>query len=332
MIRIVLVLLCAGCLIAAPSLLGIKALGWGGPRATIAIALGALVATASSVVVLLLAVVDPPDLPASDIPHVIGRCVEAAGQFFSHPVSHWPQIIAAFALLALGIRLAYAAIVTLWDARRTRVDLARIGTAVAGFIVVESTELMAYTVGSGRRVVVMSSGLLSQLTLKERAAVLAHERAHVRGRHTALLAIARVVVRAFGFFPPARIAARQLVLGLESAADDAAALEVGDPIAVARTLLRLAEHPGPLTPASALGAGESDVVTRVRRLTRDDAGTTRPRPVGFLVTAMTLLLLTSLLVVLPATRRTVSAAAQGREAHAMCHLPHAADDGGAAGS
>jgi hypothetical protein len=66
-------------------------------------------------------------------------------------------------------------------------------------------------------------------------------------------------------------------------------------------------------------------VTRVRRLTRGVARE-RSKPLGFLLTCITVVLVASLLVVLPATRRTVSAAAQGREVHAMCHLPHAAED------
>lgn len=327
MSRVVFVLLCTGCVIASPYLFGSRILGWGGPRATIAVGLGALVGAASGVVVLLLAVVDPPDLPASDLPDLIGRCADAAGQLFSHPVGHWPRIIAALALLALGVRLAYAAVATLLDARRTRSDLDRIGTPHAGFTVVDSPVPMAYTVGLHRRVVVVSSGLLSQLTDEERAAVLAHERAHVRGWHTALLMVARVVVRAFGSCPPARMATRQLVLGLETAADDVAVGEVGDPIVVARALLRLAEHPDHGAPASTLGANESDVLVRVRRLTRAEAGTERHRPLGLLATAITILLVTSVLLVLPATGRTAGAAAQGGEIHAVCHLPHASGDG-----
>ncbi len=328
MSRAVLVLVCAGCLIASPYVFGSRIIGWGGPRATIAMGLGALLGVASSLVVLLLAVVDPPDLPASDIPTVIGRCIDAAGQFFAHPVGHWPRIIAVLALLALGARLAYAAAATLLDARRTRADLARIGTPREGFTVVESPEPMAFTVGLHRRIVVVSSGMLLELTGEERAAVLAHEHAHVRGWHTVLLVVARIVVRAFGFFPPARIATRFLVLGLETAADDAAVGEIGDPVAVARALLRLAEGSGHGAPTSALGGIESDVVTRVRRLTHPDAGTQGWRPLGSLVTVTTILLVTSLLLVLPATKRTVSAAAQGREVHASCHLPHAAGDDG----
>ena len=322
MIRLGLVLVCTACLMVAPYAFGTRILGWGGPRATIAIALGSIVATASSLVVLLVAVIDPPDVPASGIPHVIGRCVEAASQFFSHPVSHWPQIIAVLALLGLGARFAYAAVATVWEARRTRAQLARIGTPLAGFTVVESPEPLAYTVGLSRRMVVVSSSMLSDLTLDERAAILAHERAHVRGRHTVLLTIARIVGRAFSSLPPVRTATRYLVLGLESAADDAAAKEIGDPVAVARALLRLAERSAKGPPASALGASESDVVTRVRRLTRAEVSMGRRRPLGVLVTGMIIVLVASLLMVLPATRTTVSAVAQGREVHALCHLPH----------
>ena len=322
MIRLIFVLVCTGCLVAAPYAFGAETLRWGGPRAMIAMSLGALVATASSLVVLLVSVIDPPDVPASGIPRVIGRCVEAAGEFFSHPVSHWPQILAVLALLGLAARFIYATTATLLDARRTRRHLARIGTASAGFTVVESEEPIAYTVGLRRRMVVVSSGMLAGLTGEERAAILAHERAHVRGRHTALLTVARIVGRAFRSLPPVRTATRHLVLGLEAAADDAAAREMGDPVPVARALVRLAERSAQGLPASALGASESDVVTRVRRLTRGDANSRRRRPLGVLVTAATILLVASLLVVLPATRETVSAAAQGREVHAMCHIPH----------
>ena len=325
MSRVIFILVCTGCLAAAPYVFGARLLRWGGPRATIAMALAALVASAASLVVLLLAVVDPPNLPASDLPKLIGRCVEAAGQFFSHPVAHWPQIIAVIALIALAARLGYSAIATLIDARRTRKNLVRIGSPLDGFTIIESAEPLAYTVGLHRRVVVVSNSLLSHLGGAECAAILAHERAHVRGWHTALLTIARIVVRAFGSFPPARTATRQLVLGLESAADDAAARAIGDPLVVARALLRLAERSGPRAPATALGATESDVVTRVRRLT-EGGGMKRRRRLGTLVSVVIGALVASLIVVLPATRSTVSAAAQIREAHGMCHLPHADGD------
>ena len=321
--RLTALLVCTGSLVAAPYALGSRVLAWAGPRAAITTGLGALVGASWSVVVLLLAVIDPPELPAREIPALIGRCVDAAWEFLAHPVGHWPQIVAAVALLALGGRLGYAAMATLLDARRTRRQLERIGTAFGGFTLVESPEPMAYTVGVRHRLVVVSSGLLAELDDGERAAVLAHERAHVRGWHTALLLAARIVVRAFGSFPPARAATRQLVLGLETAADDAAVNEVGDPVIVARALLRLAEQPTPELPASGLGASESDVVMRVRRLTSPDKR--RRRSLGMSATGATLLLLISLLMILPATRRTVSAAAVRDEAHEMCHLPHPAD-------
>ncbi len=181
---LVLVLVCGGGLAASPYTFGSKIIGWGGPRAAIVIGLGALIGIASSVAVLLLAMVDPPNLPAGGIPNVIGRCVDAAGQLFAHPVGHWPRIIAALALLGLGARLAYSAIGTLFDARRTRTDLARIGTPLEGFTVVESSQPMAFTVGLHRPIVVLSSGMLAGFSDDERAAVLAHERAHMQGGGT----------------------------------------------------------------------------------------------------------------------------------------------------
>ena len=136
---------------------------------------------------------------------------------------------------------------------------------------------------------------------------------------------ARIVVRAFGFFPPARAASRQLVLGLETAADDAAVREIGDPVVVARALLRLVEGSRSGASLSTLGVSESHVMTHVRRLTT--ARVAPRRALGSLVTALTVVLVTCLVVVLPATRRTVSAAAQVLQAPDRKHTTVESDRG-----
>ena len=75
----------------------------------------------------------------------------------------------------------------------------------------------------GRRVrIVLTRGTLELLTDQQLAAVLAHERAHVAGRHHLARTAADALAAAFPFLLLARLAAREAPLLLETAADDRA--------------------------------------------------------------------------------------------------------------
>jgi beta-lactamase regulating signal transducer with metallopeptidase domain len=114
----------------------------------------------------------------------------------------------------------------------------------------------------GRRRIVLTTGALTCLDDGQLDAVLAHERAHLAGRHHLVLALAVALQRAFpgvGFFA---VAARQVAYLVEVAADDAAARRAPR-LTVASALLAVATAG---VPAGALGAGGSAAARRIQRL------------------------------------------------------------------
>src|SRR5512142_1898576 len=114
----------------------------------------------------------------------------------------------------------------------------------------------------GRGRIVLTTGALACLDDGQLGAVLAHERAHLSGRHHLVLALAVALRRAFpgaGFFA---VAARQVAYLVEVAADDAAARRAPR-LTVASALLAVASAG---VPAGALGAGGSAAAQRIQRL------------------------------------------------------------------
>ena len=171
-------------------------------------------------------------------------------------------------------------------------------------VVVDHASRMAYCLpGRGGRIV-LSSAALAALDPAELDAVLAHERAHLAGRHHLVLAASAGLARVFGFVPLFRLARVQTAVLIEMLADDRAARE-GQPLTVASALLALARTSGPSNlsthagvPAAALGAAETATGTRVRRLLASPAPLRRP--VRALAATASLLVLLAPLVVLVA--------------------------------
>jgi Zn-dependent protease with chaperone function len=110
--------------------------------------------------------------------------------------------------------------------------------------------------------VVVSTGALAVLAPGQLAAALAHERAHLRGRHQAMLTWAAALGRAFPVVPLLARVGPQLAVLAEMAADDAATRQhsPGDLAAALVTLARAGAR------ASALTAGGPAAIARVERL------------------------------------------------------------------
>ena len=302
---------------------------YGSPQQVIGFSLASLAAMGAGLIVGLGAILDPGALPVRDLPALLGRCVDAAGRILEHPVRHWPRIMAAFLLLAVVVRLMWTWIVSIREARsRSRIVDAigreALSADVAGMslVVVPADEPFAFTIGLRRRRVIVSTPVLSSLGEDERTAVLAHEHAHVRGWHPALLSVGTVLSRAFPFVRPLRACADQLLVGLEMAADQAAARAVGDPLIVARALLALAPHAPKGT--SGLGVAGTDIGARVERLTALGSGTTRGRRVAPWMVGSAVTIAFVLLLVLPASARALTGNGRVLAIHAACHLPHTA--------
>lgn len=312
---------------ALPYVLARYLIAEGSPRALIALSIGSMMAMAMALVVVLGTIVGPATLPTRVLPSLVGRCVDAAGQLFLHPVQHWPRIVAALLLVGSAVRLVWAAVHTIRASRRERGLLASLPAHPVdeqGLVYeVESNRPLALTVGTLMRPrVYISTGLLDRVSPETIAAVLAHEGAHARGRHGSLQSLGRTVSLAFSFFPPMRLAADHLILGLELAADERAVEVVGDPIVLAHALVDVAAHSQrPL--AGALAAGADGIGARVRRLTmaRPPDRATRRRA-GSFAAVFAGAVFVSLALSLPLSARNLAGAARSDAVHAVCHLPH----------
>jgi Zn-dependent protease with chaperone function len=180
---------------------------------------------------------------------------------------------------------------------REQVDLlARVDHAILrqGISVLDHEVPVAYCVPgmSGARIVV-STPTLTSLAPAELAAVVAHERSHLRARHDLVLEAFTVLHRAFPRWVSSAAAHHEVQVLVEVLADRAA-VRLGDRRALASALLTLA---GSRTPGGALAAAGTGLAERVAVLCD-----TRPhRLQAALVTlaAWALLVLPSALVVLP---------------------------------
>src|SRR5271163_4757395 len=124
-----------------------------------------------------------------------------------------------------------------------------------GAVLVEHAQPAAYCVAGRQPTVILTTGAVRALDPGQLDAVLAHERAHLAGRHHRLLALARISREVLPFVPLMRDAEEQVARLVELHADDAAT-RARDP-----RLLATAARPAP-----ALAAGATDSVQRIRRL------------------------------------------------------------------
>jgi Zn-dependent protease with chaperone function len=189
-----------------------------------------------------------------------------------------PDPLAGLAAVTVAVLLASA----VHRAGRSGRDLVRaalvcrrLGPAVAGLVVVDDEEPDAYALpGLGGRVVV-STAMLRALPSEERAVLLAHEAAHLTGRHHLYLQVAELAAAAN---PLLRPAASAVHLSVERWADEVAAGEVGNRHLAARALARAglaraAAHRH--HPAGALAGADAGVADRARALLADPP---QPRP------------------------------------------------------
>lgn len=180
----------------------------------------------------------------------------------------WLGAVLVFAVtLVIGARLMIAVIAVAIGTRRRRarhrmmVDLLG-ARELGGVRVLDVTEPLAYCLPGVRRRVVVSRGTLSALTDPELAAILRHERAHLRARHDLVLEGFTAVHTAFPRFVRSGSALSAVRLLVELLADDAA-VRAGGRRPLARALVTCACGPAP---AGALAAGGPSTVVRVRRL------------------------------------------------------------------
>jgi Zn-dependent protease with chaperone function len=180
----------------------------------------------------------------------------------------WTAYVIVFAVtLVIGARLTYAVVQVAIATRRRRahhrmvVDL--VGKSQGNHLrILDVAQPLAYCLPGVRSRVVVSEGALNALGDNEMAAILTHERAHLRARHDLVLEMFTAVHAAFPRFVRSAHALHAVRLLIELLADDAAVRAAG-PTPLARALVACASG---RTPSGALAAGGPTTVLRVRRL------------------------------------------------------------------
>ena len=136
---------------------------------------------------------------------------------------------------------------------------------VPGALVVDYPSAAAYCLPGLRSQIVVSVGTLELLGRGELAAVLAHERAHLRERHDLVLLPFIALLRAFPKSATCTDAHRAVALLIEMLADDHA-LRARPARELASALVRFGTAGTCPAPAGTLAAGEGEVAARVTRL------------------------------------------------------------------
>ena len=165
-----------------------------------------------------------------------------------------------------------------------------------GAVLVEHDQPAAYCVAGRQPTVILTTGAVQALDPGQLDAVLAHERAHLTGRHHRLLALARIGREVLPFLPLMRDAEVQVARLVELHADDAAT-RARDPRLLATALVVLATS---ASPASTLAAGATDSVQRIHRLLGPSQPLGRARRQLLRATAAALALTPVLLALTPA--------------------------------
>jgi Zn-dependent protease with chaperone function len=263
------------------------------------------VVSASIVVAVILGAltfVVPAESLAGRVASFVEACVHVLRTAYATPQHALPASIALAVIVVISARLGYCLSAVVVGASRARRRHAQMLALVASplphldVVVVRDHSAVVYCIPGRERRVVVTTGALESLTAAQLQAVLAHERAHLRGRHDVVLLAASALARAFPVVPLFSTAHREIARLLEMLADDEAGRRNGRS-AVATALVHLATC---APPRAGLGAGGPTVLSRVHRLM------TPARPLGAVpallggVAVILVLLAPTAMVVVPA--------------------------------
>jgi beta-lactamase regulating signal transducer with metallopeptidase domain len=234
--------------------------------------------------------------------HLIGACVLRLRATYGTPGGAAVAGLGLTLAGAVAARTALTAATHLRSAGRQALRHAETARLVGrlqpalGAVLVEHSQPAAYCVAGRQPTVILTTGAVQALDPDQLDAVLAHERAHLAGRHHWLLAVARIGRQVLPFLPLMRDAEEQVARLVELHADDAAA-RGRDPRLLATALVLLATAG---SPAPALAAGATDSVQRIHRLLAPAQPLGRARRQLLRATAAALALTPMLLALTPA--------------------------------
>lgn len=231
-------------------------------KATAVSLIGALLATELTAVTL----AAPVALRAAGAHGLAVRCARMASHVVvGSPWVGWPAAVSALILpwtVSVGFRRAR-------HAQEGLHEVALLGRPVTlvdhQVVIVESSTPVAVSVAAHGGAVVVSDTLVEQLTGRELAAVLRHERAHLEHRHHLLLLLAAAAECGLGVLPWVRASVAQLRCSIERWADeDAAGTDASSRQSTKRALVGVAV--GGLSVDIAAFGGLGTVVERIAAL------------------------------------------------------------------
>jgi len=234
--------------------------------------------------------------------HLIGACVHRLQATYGTPGG---ATVAGLGLTLAGAVVARTTLTAVAHFRAAGREASRHAQAARlvgqpepalGALLVEHAQPAAYCVAGRQPTVILTTGAVQALDPGQLDAVLAHERAHLAGRHHWLVAVARIGRQVLPFLPLMRDAEAQVARLVEMHADDAAA-RGRDPRLLATALVLLATAG---SPAPALAAGATDSVQRIHRLLAPAQPLGRARRQLLRATAAALALTPVLLALAPA--------------------------------
>lgn len=274
----------------------------GSPRMGILAWQAAVLSVLSALVLLALTAALPVTRVSFDLGHVIHACPEALRRSYDTVDLSWVRVASAVVAAATFLALSWAVLTRGVAVRRGRVRqrqvldlLGRERQFALCAHVLEHDVPLAYCVPGGGGRIVLTTAAVAALDERQLTAVLAHEHAHLDGRHDLVLFGADVAAAAFpwsSFFRTARAELRTLI---EMLADDEASRR-SDPLVLATALVDLGQTTAPTWAIGATG----DTVIRVERLIARQRRLSRARRLLAVSLSVVLLLAPWAIAVAPA--------------------------------
>jgi Zn-dependent protease with chaperone function len=180
------------------------------------------------------------------------------------------SVLVRTALLTVRRRRAHRLVLDLLTRPTGRVGAGRGHSRSSEVRILDHRAAVAYTLPGWHSRVVLSAGLVDLLTERELAAVIEHERAHLRARHDLLVMPFQAWAVALGWVPGVRLAGRSVAELTEMLADDVAAARTSRAaLAAALAKVALSGEPPAIKPdrlADSPAIAATGVTGRVRRL------------------------------------------------------------------
>ncbi|AQZ63108.1 Peptidase M48, Ste24p precursor [[Actinomadura] parvosata subsp. kistnae] len=238
------------------------------PRLAISLWLAACGSAIASASLAAVATAVPTDTIGHELAGLIEACFAMLDNEFdpaAMSIGGWLALLAAALIVIRAASGVGTVLIAAHRERRRHAAMLRLlgrRDSELGAIVLDYDEPLVYCLPGRHAKKVITTAALRSLAPAYVAAVLAHEQAHLRGRHHLVLAVAEGLSRAFPRLSLFAKAKKEIIRLVELHADDVAARH-HPRIHIAAALVSLATS---RAPAFVLGAGGETALARIRRM------------------------------------------------------------------